>query len=59
MNDQAIADAYMRVHTGMRGLYANLISAQEYLQIIREVRMELERKQREERRQCLEEKKAG
>ena len=58
MNEQTIADAYMKVHTAMRGLHANLISAQEYLQIIREVRMELERKQCEEREQC-EEKKAG
>ena len=58
MSEQTIADAYMKVHTAMRGLYANLISAQEYLQIIREVRMELERKQREDRKLC-EEKKAG
>jgi len=36
--------------TAMRGLYANLISAKEYLQIIREIRMELEQKQREEKK---------
>jgi hypothetical protein len=58
MSEQTIADAYMRVHTAMRGLYANLISAQEYLQIIREIRIELQEKQSEERKQS-EEKKAG
>jgi hypothetical protein len=58
MDEQTIANAYMRVHTAMHGLYANLISAQEYLQIIREVRIELQNKQCEQRKQC-EEKKVG
>jgi hypothetical protein len=50
MDEQAIANAYARIHVAMRGLYSNLISAKEYLHLIREIRIELEQKQCSEKK---------